>query len=77
MSLIPANIEVTFQANMIGAHRVCYRQGNSGSYTCVEGSCEALGECVITVPIFVDNETCTEVDFNGLCTTHLCGHQFQ
>lgn len=65
MSSIPANIEVTFQAAMIGQHRVCYRLGESGSYTCILVNCLAVGECVADISIFVDNETCDEVTYTG------------
>lgn len=64
MSAVPANIIVNFTANYNGTHRVCYRIGSSGSYTCVNTSC-TVGPCSSSIPIFVDNETCINIDFNG------------
>lgn len=64
MTLVPANIVVDFTANYDGNHRVCYRIGNSGPYTCVTTIC-TIGSCSANIPIFVDNETCTTIQFNG------------
>lgn len=64
--IVPANIVVTIIAAYNGDHRVCYRTGNVGSYTCLTISCAGGSTpCVATVPIFVDNETCNVVQFNG------------
>lgn len=64
MALVPANIVVTFTANYDGQHRVCYREGNSGPYTCTTTSC-TIGTCEAIISIFVDNETCDTVQYNG------------
>lgn len=65
MSLVPANIKVDFTANYIGIHRVCYRLGSSGAYTCVTTDCTSLGACTKNIGIFVDNETCDDVEYTG------------
>lgn len=66
MSLVPANINVNFTAVYVGNHRVCYRIGNSGAYTCVTVNCAGGGTaCSVAIPITVDNETCTNIQFNG------------
>jgi len=66
MSATPATIQVTFTANYIGQHRVCYRMNNTGAYTCITVSCAGGGApCTADIPIVVDNETCTPVEFDG------------
>lgn len=65
MASIPATIRVNFTANMIGQHRVCYRQGSSGAYTCTLVNCSAVGECEAEIALFVDNESCDEVQYTG------------
>ncbi len=66
MSLVLANINVNFTAVYVGNHRVCYRIGNSGSYTCVTVNCAGGGTaCSVAIPIMVDNETCVDIQFNG------------
>lgn len=65
MSLVPANITVNFIANYNGAHRICYRvSGSSGPYTCINTTC-SLGACSGAIPIFVDNETCPTIQYEG------------
>lgn len=64
MSLVPANITINFIANYNGAHRVCYRIGSSGSYTCITTTC-SLGACIGMIPIFVNNETCPTIQYEG------------
>lgn len=64
MSLVPASLEVTFTANLAGAHRICYRIGGSGSYTCTSVTA-SLGLNVVELDIYVDNETCDDVTYNG------------
>lgn len=65
------NIVVNFTSNYNGCHRVCYRQGGTGAYTCT--SCapctvNCLGNgspCSTTIPIIVDNTSCDPIDFDG------------
>ncbi len=64
MALIPVNLEVNFTADYAGMHRACYRLVGGSSYTCVNGSC-AVGACQILIPVFVDNETCEDVQYEG------------
>lgn len=66
MSLVPANIDLDFTAVYAGSHRVCYRIGGVGSYTCITVSCVGgTTSCLASIPIFVDNETCVDVSFDG------------
>lgn len=66
MAPIAASITVTFTSEYIGCHRVCYRLNNSGGYSCTNVDCAGGGaSCSVTIPITVDNETCTTVEFDG------------
>lgn len=65
MSLAPANIVITFIANYVGTHRVCYRLGNTGDYTCVSTDCSVLGSCEAEISIFVEQENCENVQYTG------------
>ena len=75
MSLVPATITVNFTAQYVGPHRVCYRIVGDPSYTCtVPGGpgpgfhpiCSGGGlPCSYDIPITVDNETCTQIDYEG------------
>lgn len=65
MALVPVNIIVNFTANYAGTHRACYRlAGSGGAYTCVNVTC-AVGACQALIPVFVDNETCVNVQYEG------------
>lgn len=64
MSAIPVDLTVSFKAKTIGAHRVAYRTG-SGSYSYVSTTCAILGACSAVIPIFVDNDSCDVVQYNG------------
>lgn len=64
MGLVPINIQINFNADYAGQHRACYRKVGETSYTCVLGSC-VVGACQIDIPVFVDNETCTNVQYEG------------
>lgn len=64
MTPVPANLKINFTALYNGAHRVCYRIGDSGSYSCITTTC-TIGACIGTIPIFVDNETCDEISYEG------------
>lgn len=66
MSSTPATLTINFVANYAGVHRVCYRTGGSGPYTCVTTSCVGGGAaCSYDLSVNVDNETCDLVNFNG------------
>lgn len=66
MSATPASINLSFVANYVGNHRVCYRIGSSGPYTCQTVSCAGNGAtCSATIAISVDNESCPDVLFEG------------
>lgn len=59
-------IELTWDSNYTGAHRVAYRQGSSGPYTYVTVTCPGSGaSCGYNIPITVDNESCTAVTYEG------------
>lgn len=69
MALVPANIEVNFTANYLGQHRVAYRIASQGGgipvpYNYVTVSC-GLGACSALCPIFVDQDTCPTVAYEG------------
>jgi len=65
------NIVVNFTSNYNGCHRVCYRQGGTGAYTCTSCSpctvnCAGGGSpCSTSIPITVDNASCAPIDFDG------------
>lgn len=65
--LTPATITVNFTANYAGAHRICWRQCNVGSYVCTNVvSCVGGGNvCSATISIMVDPESCTPICFEG------------
>ena len=66
MSAVPLTIAVSFISNYVGIHRVCYRIGNSGPYTCINVNCAGNGaSCEQDIIVSVDNQTCVPVTFNG------------
>lgn len=66
MAATPATIDISFIANYNGPHRICWRIGSSGAYTCQTVNCAGGGAtCTTTIAISVDNETCANVDFEG------------
>jgi len=67
MAPIPATITVNFIANYAGGHRVCWRTGGAGAYDCSTiVTCLGGGSpCSASIPITVDNETCSAVLFDG------------
>lgn len=64
MTPVPANLTINFTARYTGQHRACYRIGSSGPYTCVLTSCTE-GPCTAVIPIFVDQETCDTIQYEG------------
>lgn len=66
MAATPATLTVNFVANYAGPHRVCYRIGGSGPYTCITVNCTGGGaQCSQDISVMVDNETCDVINFNG------------
>lgn len=66
MSAVPGSITLTFVSYYAGVHRVCYRLNNTGPYTCNNVTCAGGGAtCTYTITVAVDNETCTDVEFDG------------
>lgn len=66
MASTPATLTIEFVSNYAGAHRVCYRIGGSGPYTCALVNCTGGGAtCSYDISVNVDNETCPVVNFNG------------
>jgi len=75
MSLVAAQIPVSWISNYPGPHRVCYRVVGAPSYICtVPGTpgpgyhpnCAGGGApCSYNIEIMVDNETCDQVDYEG------------
>lgn len=63
--LVSGNIAVNFTAASNVSHRICYRIGSSGPYTCINTSICGIGACSGSIPIFVDNDTCTVIQFEG------------
>lgn len=63
--LVPVDIQINFTANYQGEHRVCYRIGSSGGYNCILVNCAAIGACQALIPVFVDNETCVNIPYEG------------
>lgn len=67
MAPTAASITVSWTSNYAGQHRVCWRLGSSGPYDCsTTVMCTGGGAvCSVTIPITVDNESCTDSTFEG------------
>lgn len=66
MAIVQGNVRVPWVSNSPGGHRVCYRIGNSGPYTCVESSCGEAGEsCFVLIPVGIDTESCEDLILEG------------
>ena len=74
MAAQPAQITLNWISNTPGTHRVCYRIGGTGPYTCTVASpgtpahpsCPGGGlPCSYVLDIMVDNETCDVVAYDG------------
>jgi len=74
MALVPALINVTWNANYLGHHRVCWSTDGGATYTCTvdppgvpaHPSCTGAGlACGYDIDIMVDNETCDTVVYDG------------
>lgn len=70
MAPIPASINLTFNANYVGCHRVCWRAPGNGAYPLydctITVNCTGGGNsCSAIIPIMVDNASCDPVVFDG------------
>lgn len=68
MAPIPATIQVSWQSNYNGPHRVCWRLVGAPSYTCTSSGSHpncGIGPCAYNIPIVVDNETCDVIQYEG------------
>lgn len=66
MAATPGTITVDFISQYTGPHRVCYRIGNVGPYTCAIVNCLGNGAaCSYVINVTVDNETCPSVTYEG------------
>lgn len=70
MAPIAASINITFNANYAGCHRVCWRAPGVGAYPLydctLQVNCVGSGNsCSATVPIMVDNQSCDPVTYDG------------
>lgn len=67
MTPVPATLDVTFNSNYAGLHRVCYAIAPSTSYDC-SNTVVCLGggaPCSVSIPITVENDSCTAVTYQG------------
>ncbi len=70
MALVAASINLQFNANYAGCHRVCWRTPGVGAYPLydctIQVNCVGGGNtCSATIPIMVDNQSCDPVLFDG------------
>jgi hypothetical protein len=67
MALIPASIDITFNANYTGCHRICWRPEGAPDYDCsTEVTCTGNGNpCSASIGIQVDNAGCLPQTFEG------------
>ncbi len=62
---VPGYIQVEFTPNYNGDHRVCYRVGNAGPYTCIIVSCNNDPCVALIEPISFEDEACGPVNYQG------------
>lgn len=67
MALIPASIDITFNANYVGCHRICFRLLGNPTYDCTtQVTCTGNGApCSATIGIQIDNNSCVPVNYEG------------
>ncbi len=70
MAPVASSINLTFNANYTGCHRVCWRTPGVGAYPLydctITVNCTGGGNsCSAIIPITVDNQTCDPVTFDG------------
>lgn len=67
MALIPASIDITFNANYVGCHRICWRPVGAPTYDCTtQVTCTGGGNpCSASIGIQVDDASCVPQTFEG------------
>lgn len=70
MALVAATLQANWTSIYAGPHRVCFRIVGAPSYTCTvdpgHPNCAGGGTpCSYDIPITIDDETCTQVDYEG------------
>lgn len=67
MALIPASINITFNANYTGCHRICWRLVGAPTYDCsTQPICAGGGApCSAVIGITVDDASCVPTTFEG------------
>lgn len=67
MAIIPASINITFNANYTGCHRICWRPVGAPTYDCTtQATCTGGGApCSAVIGITVDDASCLPAQFEG------------
>lgn len=67
MALIPASIDITFNATYVGCHRICWRPLGAPTYDCTtQVTCTGNGNpCSASIGIQVDDASCVPQTFEG------------
>lgn len=67
MALVPASINLTFNANYTGCHRACWRLVGAVNFDCTtQVICAGGGApCSVTISVMVDDSGCVPVSFEG------------
>lgn len=68
MALVAATLQISWQSNYNGPHRVCYREVGDPTFICTPSGSQpncGVGPCTYNIPITVDNETCTTIFYEG------------
>jgi len=66
MPTVSGFISISFSPVYLGQHRVCWREGIVGPYTCALYSCSpAVDPCTVQIPVTFDTNTCQAVNYNG------------
>lgn len=67
MALVPASIDITFNANYVGCHRICWRPQGAPTYDCTtQVTCTGGGNpCSASIGIQVDDASCVPQIYEG------------
>lgn len=66
MPTVTGYISLTFSPVYLGQHRICWREGIVGPYTCALYNCSpAVDPCNVQIPVTFDTNTCQVVNYNG------------
>ena len=66
MPPVTGYISISFTPNFVGQHRICWRIGNVGPYTCEPDFTCNTDPCTYYItPVSLNNDSCDTVDFNG------------